>query len=195
MIYYPLSTLIENGINDICIVSGREHMGDVMDLLGSGSEFGCDFTYKVQDKPDGIAGALKLCAKFAEWGNVAVILGDNIFLPAPTIKEGTKVYVKYMANASRFGVATFDFQGLHFVEKPDVNYGYVVTGLYVFDSAVWGYLDYCKLSKRGEYEITDVLNMYANDNNISTIIMDDVFWSDAGTFESMRETQEYLWRK
>jgi glucose-1-phosphate thymidylyltransferase len=197
MIYYPLQTLLDANIQDIVIVSGREHMGDVMELMGSGKELGCDFTYKVQDEPGGIAEALKICHNvIPEDEYIVVILGDNVFLPSPGIvlSRGARVYLKFVGNASRFGVATITNGAITDIrEKPKVSVGYAVTGLYIYDNTVWDYIYRLKPSKRKELEITDLNMMYLNEGKLKYSEVPG-FWSDAGTFESMKVTQEYVWK-
>jgi glucose-1-phosphate thymidylyltransferase len=189
MIYYPIKTLTDAGIDDILIVAGREHAERFIELLGSGSEFNTDFTYKIQDGSKGIAHALGLAKRFANGDNVAVVLGDNIFenkFDFTYFKEGAKLFLKRVPDAHRFGVARVRY------ELIDNNgYGFVVTGLYLYDNNVFDFINSLKPSKRGEYEITDINNMYIKDGKMDYQIIDG-FWSDAGTFESLYGTSSFI---
>jgi glucose-1-phosphate thymidylyltransferase len=196
MIYYPLYTLINARIRDIIVVTGKEHMGDVVDLLGSGEEHGVDFTYKVQDKPGGIAQAIGLCRDIVE-EEMAVILGDNIFLG--DIDLGTskrcKLFLKEMDDPGRFGVAEVKGDKIKKIEeKPEFpRSNLAVTGLYIYNPEVFDCISHLKPSIRGEIEITDVNNWYIRNYSHEYDIVHG-FWSDAGTFESLRLAQEELWK-
>jgi glucose-1-phosphate thymidylyltransferase len=198
MIYYPLQTLLDNKIKDIVIVTGREHMGDVMELLGSGEEFNADFTYKVQDKAGGIAQALGLCKNLLGNEQFAVILGDNIFLPSPKIGYGcgAQIFLSYVRDVNRFGAAIlFNGYVVDIQEKPSGFYnGFAITGLYIYTSKVWDFIQKLKPSQRGELEISDVNKMYLNKDRLQHKVLEG-FWSDAGTFESMKDAQDYIWRQ
>ncbi len=212
MIYYPLNILIDSKIKDIMIIVGREHAERFMELMGSGSEFGVDLTYKIQDEAAGIGQALGLCKRFANGDNVAVILGDNIFenkFDFSNFKEGAKLFLKRVPDAHRFGVARVRYNAkeeknnvVEIVEKPkfeetdneliDNNgYGFVVTGLYLYDNNVFNFINSLKPSKRGEYEITDINNMYIKEGKMDHQIIDG-FWSDAGTLESLYQSSSFI---
>jgi glucose-1-phosphate thymidylyltransferase len=191
MIYYPMETLINAGIKDIMIVSGRGHAGHFLELLGSGVEHGVHFTYEIQEKAGGIAQALSLAEDFVDGDSVTVILGDNIF--QDNIKEdvanfngGAKIFLKEVPDAHRFGVA--ELKGdkvIGIEEKPkEPKSDFAVTGLYIYDSDVFDVIKTLKPSGRGELEITDVNNYYINKGLMEYGILDG-FWSDAGTFESL----------
>ncbi|MCE8423660.1 MAG: NTP transferase domain-containing protein [Candidatus Methanoperedens sp.] len=191
MIYYPLQTLIDAGLNEIMIVSGRGHAGDFLELLGSGAEFGVHLTYEIQEEAGGIAQALGLAEDFADDDSVAVILGDNIFQDSvreavQSFESGAHVFLKEVPDANRFGVA--EIEGDHIVsieekpEKPKSNYA--VTGLYLYDSDVFEIISTLKPSGRGELEITDVNNEYIGQGAMSYSVLEG-FWSDAGMFESL----------
>jgi len=193
MIYYPLQTLIDAGIDDIMIVSGKGHAGHFLELLGSGAEFGVRLTYEIQDEAGGIAQALALAGDFADDDNVTVILGDNIF--QDSVKDalqlfeiGAHIFLKKVPDAGRFGVAEVDErsrQVLGIEEKPDVpKSDYAVTGLYVYDSSVFEIIRTLKPSGRGELEITDVNNEYIRQGSMKYSVVDG-HWSDAGTFDSL----------
>ena len=200
MIYYPLQTLIDAGIDDIMIVSGKGHAGHFLELLGSGSEFGVRLTYEIQDEAGGIAQALALAGDFADDDNVTVILGDNIFLDSvmdavQPFETGAQIFLKTVPDAGRFGVAEVDEnrrQVLSIEEKPDVlKSNYAVTGLYVYDSSVFEIIRTLKPSGRGELEITDVNNEYIRQGSMKYSVVDG-HWSDAGTFESLFRASELV---
>ncbi|HHV23062.1 MAG: sugar phosphate nucleotidyltransferase [Methanosarcina sp.] len=191
MIYYPMETLINAGIKDIMIVSGRGHAGHFLELLGSGVDFGVHFTYEIQEKAGGIAQALSLAEDFVDGDSVTVILGDNIF--QDNVKEdvadfnnGAKIFLKEVPDAYRFGVAELkDEKIIGVEEKPKVpKTNFAVTGLYIYDPEVFDVIKALKPSGRGELEITDVNNYYINKGVMEYGILEG-FWSDAGTFESL----------
>ncbi len=191
MIEYPLKVLIDAGIKDILIVSGREHAGDFIEYLGSGSEYGANFTYKVQVEAGGIAHALMLAEDFADGDPITVILGDNIFednfkFKLRNFKKGAKVFLKEVEDPQRFGVATIKGKKvIKIVEKPKKpESNFAVTGLYQYDSNVFNIIKRIKPSARGELEQTDVNNAYIRKNLMKSEMVDG-FWSDAGTFDSM----------
>jgi len=191
MIYYPIETLINAGIKDVMIVSGRGHAGHFLELLGSGADHGVHFTYEIQEKAGGIAQALSLAEDFVDGDSVTVILGDNIF--QDNIKEnvtnfnnGAKIFLKEVPDAHRFGVAELkDEKVIGIEEKPkNPKSNFAVTGLYIYDSEVFNAIKTLKPSGRGELEITDVNNYYISKGAMEYGILDG-FWSDAGTFESL----------
>ena len=191
MIYYPLQTLVDAGLDDILIVSGRGHAGHFLELLGSGSEWGVRITYEIQDEAGGIAQALGLAEGFSDEEDVAVILGDNIF--QDSISEdvsgfggGSKIFLKEVPDANRFGVAELDGDRVIGIEeKPEVaRSDFAVTGLYMYDSKVFEVIWTLKPSGRGELEITDVNNYYIDQGRMGYKVLDG-YWSDAGTFESL----------
>ncbi|TVQ11127.1 MAG: spore coat protein [Balneolaceae bacterium] len=191
MIYHPIEKLTGAGIEEILIVTGTEHMGDVVNLLGSGQEFGCRFTYKVQDTAGGIAQALGLAENFAGGDSMMVILGDNIFssdlrsVAGSYPGTGAKIMLKEVDDPTRFGVA--EIQGDKIVgieEKPEVpKSSFCVTGIYIYDSRVFDLIRTLKPSKRGELEITDVNNFYIRSGSMTYDILDG-WWTDAGTPDS-----------
>jgi len=191
MIYYPLQTLVNAGIKEIMIVSGRGHAGHFLELLGSGMEFGVQLTYEIQEKAGGIAEALGLAESWVDDDPVAVILGDNIFEDSissdvSSFRKGAKIFLKEVPDAHRFGVA--EINGDHVVsieEKPEKPKSrYAVTGLYLYDSDVFSVIRTLKPSGRGELEITDVNNAYIKRGKMQFSILKG-FWSDAGTFDSL----------
>jgi glucose-1-phosphate thymidylyltransferase len=200
MIYYPIFKLQQCGITEIIIVTGKEHMGSVVNLLGSGYEFGLEFTYRIQDQPGGIAQALSLAEGFVGNDRCVVILGDNIF--KSNIGEfvtnyqkqstGAKILIKQVPDPHRYGVA--ELKGDLIVgieEKPQVpKSDFCVTGIYMYDSNVFEIIRRLKPSGRGELEITDVNNAYIEKETLTYDIIND-WWTDAGTFESIFRANEY----
>lgn len=196
MIYHPISKLVEIGIEEILIVTGVDHMGDIVNLLGSGKEFGCRFTYKVQDEAGGIAQALGLAENFAADDQIAVILGDNIFednlkpFADEFVKQknGARVLLKEVSDPERFGVVEIkDGKVLSIEEKPKKPKSkFVVTGVYFYDNEVFGVVKSLKPSARGELEISDVNRHYMKNSKLSYDILSG-WWTDAGTFESLEK--------
>ncbi|UCF00494.1 MAG: NTP transferase domain-containing protein [Planctomycetota bacterium] len=201
MIYYPIGKLTSIGIEQILIVTGVEYMGDVVGLLGSGREFGCHFTYRVQDEAGGIAQALGLAENFAQEQPLVVILGDNIFKENlksysdkfKTQKTGARVLLKQAPNPQRFGVAEIcDGKVISIEEKPKKpKSDYIITGIYFYDATVFDIIRKLKPSGRGELEITDVNNGYIEKGQLEYDILDG-WWTDAGTFESLNKANELV---
>jgi glucose-1-phosphate thymidylyltransferase len=200
MIFHPVARLKQAGITDILIVTGRDHMGDVMELLGSGHDFGLDFTYKVQDQAGGIAQALGLARGFCSGGSSCVILGDNVFqgdlTPAVTAfmaqGSGARLLLKEVDDPERFGVAELSSNGriLGIEEKPhQPKSRYAVTGIYLYDGAVFDIIDTLRPSHRGELEITDVNNAYIEAGTCTYAVLEG-WWTDAGTFPSLRRAND-----
>lgn len=198
MILHAVDKMVQANITDIMIVTGTEHMGDMISLLGSGKEYGCKLTYRVQDEPDGIAGALSLCEDFVAEDSVTVILGDNIFdaplLPIVKKFEYVKTCTKKpvctlvlskVNDPSRFGVAEIiNEQIVDIIEKPEnPKSDLCVTGIYVYDNNVFSFIKKLRLSRRKEYEITDVNNNYIS-SGLASYVNIDGSWTDAGTYES-----------
>jgi len=194
MIYHPIKKLTEAGIKDILVVTGVEHMGEVVNLLGSGRDFRCRFTYKVQDEAGGIAQALFLAREFADDERIVVILGDNVFEDplTPFIsrfkkqKKGARILVKEVSDPQRFGVVEFkNGKILTIEEKPKKPRSkFVVTGIYFYDPEVFEIVRTLRPSHRGELEISDVNNQYLKKNLLEYDILSG-WWTDAGTFESL----------
>ncbi len=193
MIFHPIEKLTGLGIRDILIVTGTEHMGDVVNLLGSGAEYNCRFTYKVQDQAGGIAQALGLAENFAGNDPIVVILGDNIFednLKAAASSysgEGAMILLKQVPDPQRYGVAILDGDVVtEILEKPEApTTSYAVTGIYFYDANVFSVIRDLKPSKRGELEITDVNNHYIQQKYMKSILLEG-WWTDAGTPDSYR---------
>ena len=198
MIYYPLQTLVDAGITEIMIVSGRGHAGHFLELLGSGADFGVHLTYEIQEKAGGIAQALGLADDFVDNEPVSVILGDNIFqdnvrTAVETFNSGARIFLKEVPDAKRFGVAQIKGKKIISIEekpvKPKSNLA--VTGLYIYDSGVFEIIRTLKPSGRGELEITDVNNEYIRLEKMDFSMLHG-YWSDAGTFESLFRASELV---
>ena len=203
LIQYPLQTLLDAGISDIAIITGPEHIDQITTFLGSGAKFNASFSYKVQDKPGGIAEALGLAEEFAEGDDVCALLGDNIFFDdlTPAIKEfkkGGHVFLKEVTDACRFGVATIKHPSnespvtsnviiTSIEEKPaHPKSNFAITGCYIYDKRCFDIIRNLKPSARGEYEITDVSKGYLDTGELTATILQKE-WIDAGTFESLFE--------
>jgi glucose-1-phosphate thymidylyltransferase len=193
MIFHPIEKLTGLGIQDILIVTGTEHMGDVVNLLGSGAEYNCRFTYKVQDQAGGIAQALGLAENFAGQDPIVVILGDNIFEDDLTTAartytgNGAMILLKQVPDPQRYGVALLDGDKvIEIQEKPEnPPTSFAVTGVYFYDSRVFSAIRDLKPSRRGELEITDVNNYYIRQNQMISALLEG-WWTDAGTPDSYR---------
>ena len=195
MIYYPIRTLVNAGIEDILIVTGGRNAGDFLKLLGNGREFGLkhlDFTY--QEGEGGIAEALGLARHFSRGERLCVMLGDNIIErnivgPVNAFRQqerGAKILLKEVPDPARFGVPRFEGGRVVAVEeKPETpSSGYAVTGIYLFDETVFDKIDRLERSARGELEITDVNNQYIAEGTMTWDVLDG-WWTDAGTVESL----------
>ena len=191
MICYPLEKLVDAGIKEIMIVSGRGHAGHFLELLGSGAEYGVHITYEIQEEAGGIAQALGLAEKWAGSDSITVILGDNIFQDSikqdvSEFKSGAKIFLKPVPDPHRFGVAEVGpDRVISIEEKPkEPKSDLAVTGLYMYDNKVFDIIKTLKPSGRGELEITDVNNEYVRrEEMVHTILKGH--WSDAGTFDSL----------
>ena len=195
MIYYPIQTLVDAGIQDILIVTGGRNSGDFLRLLGNGKEFGLKhINYTYQEGEGGIADALALAEHFADGEKVCVVLGDNII--EGNIREaveqfrrqpgGAHLFLKQVVDAERFGVAEIMNDRVVSIEekpnKPKSNYA--VTGIYMYDNTVFDKIQTLVPSGRGELEITDVNNAYIRDGNLTFSKLEG-WWTDAGTFDSL----------
>lgn len=199
MIYYPINKLRRAGINNIMIVTGVEHMGSIVGSLGSGREFGCEFTYRVQDEAGGIAQALSLAEDFACNDQIAVILGDNIFHDdiGPFVERfrqqraGARLVLQEVHDPERFGVAEVKGSKIIGIEEkpPKPKSNYAVTGIYFYDREVFRIIRGLKPSGRGEFEITDVNNAYIESGNLEFEVLQG-WWTDAGTFASLAKANE-----
>jgi len=195
MIYYPLQTLVDAGVQDIMVVTGGRNSGDFLRLLANGRSFGLKhINYTYQEGEGGIAEALGLCQHFADGNKICVVLGDNIIerdirgaADAFRAQEkGARVLLKKVHDAERFGVA--EIKGDRIVnieEKPkQPKSDYAVTGIYMYDESVFDKIRELKPSNRGELEITDVNNAYIREGTLSFSFLDG-WWTDAGTFDSL----------
>lgn len=204
MIYYPIQTLVEAGITEILIVVSGPHVGHFLGVLKNGKELGVrHLEYAYQEKPDGgIADALSLAQDFADGGSIAVILGDNttdasLRAAVGRFVDGATVFLKPVPDPERFGVAEFDPHDpgkvIGIEEKPkQPKSNYAVTGVYLYDNAVFDYIAQCDPSYagRGELEITQVNNFYLQAGKLRWEELQG-FWGDAGTFESLFQASRY----
>ncbi len=199
MIYHPIMRLRRAGVTEIVLVTSPEHMGDVVNLLGSGSRLGVDLTYRVQDEPGGIAQALALCETFVGDDPFVVVLGDNVlgedfdkdviaFREQTAKGPGARVLLKEVRDPERYGVPEFENGRIvRVIEKPsDPPSSFSVIGIYFYDSSVFEHIRTLTPSQRGELEITDVSNAYA-DRGLLTHGTLTNWWGDAGTFEGLEE--------
>lgn len=199
MIFHAVAKLKEADITDILIVTGKDHMGDVVNLLGSGREMGVTFTYKVQDEAGGIAQALGLAEQFVGDDSMVVILGDNVFSDsiAPYVDsfrkqgKGAKILIQEVPDPKRYGVPELDGDKIVSIEeKPqEPKSNYAVTGIYMFDGRVFDIIRTLKPSARGELEVTDVNNAYISANELKYDILKG-WWTDAGTHASLTKANE-----
>ena len=204
MIYYPLSTLMLAGIREILIISTPKDLPSFRNLLGNGSQIGLKLSYKVQSKPNGLAQAFVLGEKFIGKDKVALILGDNIFygwglgrqLEKNNSPKGAVVYAYQVSDPERYGVVEFDKKGnaLSIEEKPvHPKSNYAIPGIYFCNNEVVKIAKGLKPSARGEYEITDVLKSYLNENKLKVTVLDrGTAWLDTGTFDSMMQAGQFI---
>jgi glucose-1-phosphate thymidylyltransferase len=202
MIYYPIQTLINGGIDDILIVTGGNNAGDFLKLLGNGKEFGLKhINYTYQEGEGGIAEALRLAEFFASGEKICVVLGDNIieknirkatenFLRQ---EEGAKILLKEVPDPQRFGVPDLKGDRIARIEEKPKNpkSQYAVIGIYLFDQQVFDIIKTLKPSDRGELEITDVNNRYIEKGLMTWDILEG-WWTDAGTFESLLRANQLV---
>ena len=198
IIFYIVETLKSLKCKEIMIVSGREHAGQIMNLLGSGLEMGVALTYRVQEEAGGIAAALSICESFAGDDDIAVCLGDNIFEEEFDInfKGGAHIFLKRVPDPERFGIAEVTFNEVtNITEKPkNPKSDLCVTGLYIYDKQVWNIIKGLTPSMRGELEITDVNNAYVKKNQMTYTLVDG-FWCDAGTPSSLALATKLIMEK
>jgi glucose-1-phosphate thymidylyltransferase len=195
MVFYPIETLVEAGVNEILLVTGGRNSGDFLRLLANGRKFGAHLSYTYQDGEGGIADALALAERFAQNDSVCVILGDNIVEKSirgavEAFREqerGARILLKEVQDPERFGVAEIVGDSIVGIEEkprqPKSNYA--VTGIYMYDNSVFSKIKTLVPSGRGELEITDVNNGYIQEGTMQFSYMDG-WWTDAGTFESLR---------
>lgn len=204
MIYYPLSTLMLAGIKEILIISTPQDLPLFKQLLGDGKRLGCEFTYEEQASPNGLAEAFIIGKKFIGNDKVALILGDNIFygsglkelLQSNNNPDGGVIYAYHVHDPERYGVVEFDKTGkaLSIEEKPDSpKSNYAVPGIYFYDNSVVEIAANIKPSHRGELEITDVNNVYLQQEKLSVSILDKgTAWLDTGTFASLMQAAQFV---
>ena len=202
MIYYPLSTLLYSGINEILIISTPHDLPLFEKLLGDGSSLGCRFEYKVQEVPNGLAQAFVLGEEFIGDDKVCLVLGDNIFqmkintLTSCQDVEGGIVFGYHVNDPERYGVVDFDenFKALSLEEKPkNPKSNYAVPGLYYYDNSVVEIAKNIKPSARGEYEITDVNKEYLKRGKLDVRVLErGTTWLDTGTFQSLMQANLYV---
>jgi len=203
MIFNPIKQLVSAGIKEILVVTSTEHMGDIVNLLGSGKQFGVDFTYRVQETAGGIAHALRLGENFANREKIVVVLGDNIAVKSikPYVdnfrkqETGARILLKEVSDPTRYGIAALDEQKIvEIQEKPDSpKTDFAVTGYYMYDKKVFNFISGQSFSERGELEITDVNNEYIKRGEMEYDILEGD-WTDAGTFESLQIANHMLLR-
>ncbi|MBU0974909.1 NTP transferase domain-containing protein [Patescibacteria group bacterium] len=199
MIFYPLKTLLDGGIKDILIIVAPDHAGDFLKLLGSGKDFGCKFTYEIQDNPGGIAQAFMVGQNFIGNDNVTLILGDNIYEDTfqdaiTSFKSGGRIFIKDVKDPQRFGIVEFDEnnQVISIEEKPKAAKSkYAVTGMYIYDNTVIKKVKHLKPSDRGELEITDLNNLYLKEKTLDIAFVNGK-WFDTGTFESLHDAIVFI---
>jgi glucose-1-phosphate thymidylyltransferase len=201
MLWHPVRQLVGSGIEEILIVTSTHHMGSIVQSLGSGKRFGCEFTYRVQEEAGGIAHALALAQAFSAGERIVVLLGDNVFEHSigPHVDDfrrqerGARVLLKEVGDPERFGIAALDEKVIVSIEEkpaqPRTNYA--VVGCYMYDAGVFEIISRTKKSTRGEYEITAVNNIYIEERQLEYGFVKGR-WTDAGTFESLVEAGRLL---
>lgn len=204
MIYYPLSTLMLAGINDILVITTPEDQAQFMRLLGDGSQWGCSLSYAVQAVPNGLAQAFVIGEEFIGKESVALVLGDNIFYGSGFSKllrqsanpDGAVIFAYPVSDPERYGVVEFDkaFNAISIQEKPaQPKSNYAVPGLYFYDNEVVQIAKTIQPSARGEYEITTVNDIYLQRQKLKVAVLDRGFaWLDTGTFDSLSDATEYV---
>ncbi|MCB9173178.1 MAG: glucose-1-phosphate thymidylyltransferase RfbA [Flavobacteriales bacterium] len=204
MIYYPLSVLMSAGINEILIITTPHDNPSFKMLLGDGTQFGCKFTYAIQEIPNGLAQAFVIGEEFIGNDKVALILGDNIFygtglddlLTQKTNPDGGVVFAYHVSDPERYGVVEFDknHKAISIEEKPEKpKSNYAVPGLYFYNNDVVKIAKELKPSKRGEYEITDVNKKYLEQGKLEVGILDrGTAWLDTGTHASLMQAGQYV---
>lgn len=204
MIYYPLSTLMLAGIQDILIISTPDDLPNFEKLLGDGKKFGIHLSYKEQPSPDGLAQAFLIGEDFIDGDSCAMVLGDNIFygngfskhLTAAVNKPGATIFGYYVDDPERFGIVEFDESGkaVSIEEKPkQPKSNYCVTGLYFYDETVVEKAKKIKPSARGELEITDLNRMYLEEDTLHVITLGRGYaWLDTGTIDSLADATEFV---
>ena len=201
MVYHPLKKLTGAGLTDILLVSGTEHMGDFVELLGSGKDHGCRLTYRVQDEAGGIAQALGLAELFCTGSRACVLLGDNIFqaplkpllAAADEHPDWAWLGLKEVHDPGRYGVAELSGKNVVSIEeKPkEPKSNFAVVGIYIYPPDVFDVIRTLRPSRRGELEITDVNNFYLHEGRMGYSALDG-YWTDAGTLDSLDVANELV---
>ena len=204
MIYYPLSTLMMAGINDVLVITTPEYKASFTALLGDGSHLGMSISYGTQDEPRGLADAFLIGEEFIGNDSVALVLGDNIFhgtglgssLRANSLVSGGLIFAAHVSDPQRYGVVEFDqdMKALSIEEKPTApKSNFAVPGLYFYDNQVVDVAKGITPSARGELEITAINDHYLQQGNLQVQVLDrGIAWLDTGTFESMMQASEYV---
>lgn len=202
MIYYPLSTLMYSGINEILIISTPHDLPLFKKLLGNGTQIGCNIEYKIQETPNGLAQAFLIGEEFIGDDDVCLILGDNIFqMKIKTLQEcrgvnGATIFGYHVNDPQRYGVVEFDndFHAISLEEKPSApKSNYAVPGLYFYENSVIKIAKNIKPSKRGEYEITDINKEYLKHGKLNVKLLGrGTTWLDTGTFSSLMQANQYV---
>ena len=205
MVYYPLSTLMLAGIQDILVISTPTDLPNFERLLGDGSDYGIHLSYAVQPSPDGLAQAFLIGENFIDGDSCAMVLGDNIFYGDGFVRRlkngaakqtGTTVFGYYVEDPERFGIVEFDKNGraISIEEKPEhPKSNYCVTGLYFYDNRVCEMAKRVKPSARGELEITDLNRMYLEEGSLDVVTLGRGFaWLDTGTIDALTEATEFV---
>ena len=204
MIYYPLSTLMLAGINEVLIITTPEDQDQFKRLLGTGEQWGCKISYAKQEVPNGLAQAFVIGEEFIGKDSVALVLGDNIFygsgfrkiLQESVRPDGAVIFAYPVSDPERYGVVEFDkdFNALSIEEKPETpKSNYAVPGLYFYDNDVVNIAKNIEPSHRGEYEITTVNDIYLQKKKLKVAVLDRGFaWLDTGTFDSLSDASEYV---
>ncbi|MFV1917579.1 MAG: sugar phosphate nucleotidyltransferase [Patescibacteria group bacterium] len=203
MVFYPIKTLVDSGIKEILVIVGGPHAGNFIKVLKNGEDLGVahlEFAY--QENEGGIADAISLAEDFADEEPICVILGDNctdanIEKDVKGFTDGARIFLKKVSDPQRFGVPVFGNKKeiIRIEEKPrKPKSDYAVTGLYIYDNTVFDKTKSLKLSKRGELEVTDLNNIYLKEGKLKWTLLKG-FWSDAGSFDSLYEVNNYWARK
>lgn len=204
MIYYPLTTLMSAGIQEILIISTSKDTPRFKELLGNGKEYGCTFEYAIQEQPNGLAEAFLIGETFIGQDSVALILGDNIFhgsglneiLQATTNPNGGVIFAYHVQDPQRYGVVEFDSNNkvISIEEKPEIPKShYAVPGIYFYDNSVVQIAKNIQPSKRGELEITDVNKAYLKQGKLKVQMLDKgIAWLDTGTFQSLMQASQFV---
>ena len=203
MIYYPLTTLIENGVKEVCVISSVEHTPKFKEIIGDGSRFGVKIQYRTQESPIGIPQAFTISEDFIQNDSVALILGDNVSNGSTAFKkafrefkDGGSIFAYEVQDPERYGVVEFDEEGkaISVEEKPKKpKTNFAIPGLYIFDNKVVKVAKSLRPSARGELEIVDVIKFYLNKRKLMVYqINRGCAWLDSGTSSSLNEASEYI---